>query len=113
VRADEPKPPDPALEHDVTYAAHNALVEALRNAGSCRLQGGPTGLGRAEVAFGPDGAVRAVEILTDRFRNTGTGSCIAMLLWNAKIEPFQGEPPRINKWFEVAKSWPPVNASED
>jgi hypothetical protein len=113
-RPPPPKPPPKPVEHLANEpspkpqpgadAAHYALVKALQKAPACRQRGGPTGPGRAYVAFGPDGTVRAVEILTDKFRNTPTGSCISLLLWDVTIDPVQDEPPRINKEFEVPEN---------
>ena len=70
-------------------------------ASSCRPRGGPSGAGKARVIYSNDGDVQSVEILTAKFRDTLTGSCVRMVFRRAKIPPFKGEPPTFIKSFTI------------
>jgi protein kinase-like protein len=85
----------------VNEAAATALASAAGLASSCRPPGGPTGDGKLRVIYSNDGDVQSVEILTGKFRETLTGSCIRMVFRRAKIAPFQGEPPTFIKSFTI------------
>lgn len=73
-------------------SAREALQNARGLASSCHPNGGPSGPGRVRVIYSPDGNVQSVEILTAKFRDTTTGSCVRMVFRRAKIAAFQGEP---------------------
>ncbi len=85
----------------VNEAAATALGNAAKLASSCRPQGGPSGPGKARVIYSNDGEVSSVEILTAKFRDTLTGSCVRMVFRRAKIEAFKGEPPTFIKSFTI------------
>jgi hypothetical protein len=70
-------------------------------ASSCRPRGGPAGPGKARVIYANDGSVKSVEILTARFRDTLTGSCVRMVFRRAKIPAFTGQPPTFIKSFTI------------
>lgn len=108
----EPKPKDePKAEASaaaaapasaaVNEAAAAALGNAANLASSCRPRGGPSGDGKARVIYSNDGEVQQVEILTAKFRDTLTASCVRMVFRRAKIPPFKGEPPTFIKSFTI------------
>jgi hypothetical protein len=83
-------------------AAKNALAEAASQAKNCRPAGGPSGTGRVEVHYEPSGKVASVNILTGKFENTTTGSCVRMLFRRAKVPEFTGAPVvTVSKSFEI------------
>jgi hypothetical protein len=83
-------------------AAKAALDQAASQAKNCRPQGGPSGTGRVQVRYEPSGKVGAVSILTNKFENTTTGSCVRMLFRRAKVPEFSGAPVVVvNKSFEI------------
>ena len=83
-------------------AAKAALDEAAAQAKNCRPQGGPSGTGRVQVRYEPSGKVANVAILTSKFDNTTTGSCVRMLFRRAKVPEFAGAPVVVvNKSFEI------------
>ena len=85
----------------VNEAAAAALANSANLASSCRPRGGPSGAGKARVIYSNDGEVQSVEILTAKFRDTLTGSCVRMVFRRAKIPPFKGEPPSFIKTFTI------------
>jgi len=83
-------------------AAKAALDEAAAQAKNCRPQGGPSGTGRVQVRYEPSGKVSNVAILTSKFDNTTTGSCVRMLFRRAKVPEFTGAPVVVvNKSFDI------------
>jgi hypothetical protein len=83
-------------------AAKSALAEAASQAKNCRPAGGPSGTGRVEVHYEPSGKVASVNILTGKFENTTTGSCVKMLFRRAKVPEFTGAPVvTVSKSFEI------------
>jgi hypothetical protein len=83
-------------------AAKAALAEAAAQAKNCRPAGGPSGTGRVEVHYEPSGKVSSVNILTSKFENTTTGSCVRMLFRRAKVPEFTGAPVvTVSKSFEI------------
>jgi len=83
-------------------AAKSALAEAASQAKNCRPAGGPSGTGRVEVHYEPSGKVSSVNILTSKFENTTTGSCVRMLFRRAKVPEFTGAPVvTVSKSFEI------------
>ncbi|HTV18730.1 MAG TPA: GYF domain-containing protein, partial [Polyangiaceae bacterium] len=105
--AEEPSAPkatttDPPGSTFNRQAAKTALDDAAAQARNCRPQGGPSGSGRVQVRYEPNGKVGAVSILTPQFDNTTTGSCIVMVFRRASIPAFTGSPPVVmNKNFEI------------
>jgi len=107
--AKEPKPAKEAKEAKaeapassaVNEAAATALGNSAKLASSCRPRGGPAGEGKARVIYSNDGEVQSVEILTAKFRDTLTASCVKMVFRRAKIAPFKGEPPTFIKSFTI------------
>jgi chemotaxis protein histidine kinase CheA len=97
----EAKPGSSPVAAAVNDAAALALGNAAKLASSCRPQGGPAGPGKARVIYSNDGEVQSVEILTAKFRDTLTGSCVRMVFRRAKIEAFKGEPPTFIKSFTI------------
>jgi hypothetical protein len=97
----EEKPASSPVAAAVNDAAALALGNAAKLASSCRPQGGPAGPGKARVIYTNDGEVQSVEILTAKFRDTLTGSCVRMVFRRAKIEAFKGEPPTFIKSFTI------------
>jgi hypothetical protein len=85
----------------VNEAAATALANSANLASSCRPSGGPSGQGKARVIYSNDGQVQSVEILTAKFRDTLTGSCVRMVFRRAKIPAFKGEPPTFIKSFTI------------
>lgn len=82
-------------------AAKKALAASAALATSCRPSGGPSGQGKARISYANDGTVKSVEILTARFRETLTGSCVRMVFRRAKIPAFKGSPPTFIKSFTI------------
>jgi hypothetical protein len=83
-------------------AAKAALAEAATQAKNCRPAGGPSGTGRVQVHYEPSGKVSKVDILTGKFENTTTGSCVVMLFRRAKVPEFTGAPVvTVSKSFEI------------
>jgi hypothetical protein len=103
--ADAPEPPKSTGRAGSTFnreAARAALNEAASQAKNCRPAGGPSGAGRVEVRYEPSGKVAAVSLLTGKFDNTTTGSCVRMLFRRAKVPEFTGAPVVVvNKSFEI------------
>jgi chemotaxis protein histidine kinase CheA len=85
----------------VNDAAATALGNAAKLASSCRPRGGPAGAGKARVIYSNEGEVESVEILTAKFRDTLTASCVRMVFRRAKIPAFKGEPPTFIKSFTI------------
>ncbi len=98
--ASEPQQQPPA-NSAVNEAAAAALANSANLAASCRPRGGPAGAGKARVIYSNDGEVQSVEILTAKFRDTLTGSCVRMVFRRAKIPAFKGEPPTFIKSFTI------------
>jgi hypothetical protein len=98
--ASEPQPAPPS-NAAVNEAAAAALANSANLASSCRPRGGPAGPGKARVIYSNDGEVQSVEILTAKFRDTLTGSCVRMVFRRAKIPAFKGEPPTFIKSFTI------------
>jgi hypothetical protein len=90
-----------AVSSAVNDAAAAALGNSAKLASSCRPPGGASGPGKARVIYSNDGEVQSVEILTAKFRDTLTGSCVKMVFRRAKIPPFKGEPPTFIKSFTI------------
>ncbi len=103
--ADSPEAPKSSGKPGSTFnrdAAKAALDDAASQAKLCRPQGGPSGTGRVQVRYEPSGKVGAVSILTSKFENTTTGSCVKMLFRRAKVPEFTGAPVVVvNKSFEI------------
>ncbi len=91
----------PPANSSVNEAAAAALATSASLASSCRPSGGPSGAGKARIIYSNDGDVQSVEILTAKFRDTLTGSCVRMVFRRAKIPPFKGEPPTFIKSFTI------------
>jgi hypothetical protein len=96
-----PKAEPAPVSSAVNDAAATALGNSAKLASSCRPRGGPAGAGKARVIYSNDGEVESVEILTAKFRDTLTGSCVRMVFRRAKIPPFKGEPPTFIKSFTI------------
>jgi hypothetical protein len=103
--ADSPEAPKSTGKPGSTFnrdAAKAALDDAASQAKLCRPQGGPSGTGRVQVRYEPSGKVGAVSILTSKFENTTTGSCVKMLFRRAKVPEFTGAPVVVvNKSFDI------------
>jgi hypothetical protein len=98
----EPAPEaQPPANSSVNEAAAAALATSANLAASCRPSGGPSGQGKARIIYSQDGDVQSVEILTAKFRDTLTGSCVRMVFRRAKIPAFKGEPPTFIKSFTI------------
>jgi hypothetical protein len=83
-------------------AAKTALDDAAAQARNCRPQGGPSGSGKVQVRYEPNGKVGGVSLLTPMFDNTTTGDCVVMVFRRASIPAFTGSPPVVmNKSFEI------------
>jgi hypothetical protein len=100
-KAETPEVQQPPANSAVNEAAAAALANSANLASSCRPRGGPAGPGKARVIYSNDGEVQSVEILTAKFRDTLTGSCVRMVFRRAKIPPFKGEPPTFIKSFSI------------
>jgi hypothetical protein len=96
-----PEPKQAPANASVNEAAASALANSANLAASCRPRGGPAGAGKARVIYSNDGEVQSVEILTAKFRDTLTGSCVRMVFRRAKIPAFKGEPPTFIKSFTI------------
>ncbi len=103
--ADAPEAPKSTGKPANTFnreAAKSALDDAAGQAKNCRPAGGPSGTGRVQVRYEPSGKVSSVSILTSKFENTTTGSCVKMLFRRAKVPEFTGAPVVVvNKSFEI------------
>jgi len=102
--ASEAKAEPAAVGSAVNDAAASALGNAAKLAASCRPPGGAAGAGKARVIYSNDGEVQSVEILTAKFRDTLTGSCVRMVFRRAKIPAFKGEPPTFIKSFTIPEA---------
>jgi hypothetical protein len=98
--ADE-EPSEESVAGAVGEAAATALGEAARLAASCRPKAGPAGPGKVRVVFSQDGSVQSVDLLTKKFRDTLTGSCVRMVFRRAKIPPFSEPSPTFIKSFSI------------
>jgi colicin import membrane protein len=93
------EPPGSTFNRD---AAKTALDDAAAKARNCRPVGGPSGAGRVQVRYEPNGKVGAVSILSPQFDNTTTGDCVVMVFRRASIPAFTGSPAVVmNKNFEI------------
>lgn len=99
--SEESAPAPTPAGSSVNEAAATALANSAKLASSCRPRGGPSGAGKARIIYSQDGEVQSVEILTAKFRDTLTGSCVRMVFRRAKIPPFKGEPPTFIKSFTI------------
>ncbi|MEY4545183.1 MAG: hypothetical protein RL685_1378 [Pseudomonadota bacterium] len=100
--AEAPKSTGKAANTFNREAAKSALDDAAGQAKNCRPAGGPSGTGRVQVRYEPSGRVSNVSILTGKFENTTTGSCVKMLFRRAKVPEFTGVPVVVvNKSFEI------------
>ena len=93
--------PRSAAEASTVAAATAALTEAARLASFCQPKDGPRGTGKVRVVYAQDGSVQSVDMLSDAFRDTLTGSCINMAFRRAKIPAFAGPAPTFVKSFSV------------
>jgi hypothetical protein len=100
-KAEATEAPAAPANSAVNEAAAVALANSATLAASCRPRGGPAGPGKARVIYSNDGEVQSVEILTAKFRDTLTGSCVRMVFRRAKIPAFKGEPPTFIKSFTI------------
>lgn len=94
-------PSSGAPSKTVKNNASKALAKSAKLALSCRPRGGPSGPGKVRVIYDSDGSVRTVEILTAKFRDTLTGSCIRLVFRRAKIPAFGGKSARFIKGFSI------------
>jgi hypothetical protein len=100
--APKPTASDPPGSTFNRQAAKTALDDAAAQARNCRPQGGPSGSGKVQVRYEPNGKVGAVSLLTPTFDNTTTGDCVVMVFRRASIPAFTGSPPVVmNKSFEI------------
>jgi hypothetical protein len=93
--ADSSEAPKSTTKSSGTFnrdAAKQALDDAAGQARNCRPAGGPSGSGQVQVRYEPSGKVANVQILTGKFENTTTGSCVKMLFRRAKVPEFTGAP---------------------
>jgi serine/threonine protein kinase len=70
---------------------------------SCKKPDGPTGSGRARVAFGNDGNVISSAIVGPPFEGTPVGDCVANRLKFAKAPKFEGPPGVLDYTFTVSR----------
>jgi hypothetical protein len=70
-------------------AAIAAINRVMFSSASCKQPGGPTGSGRAQVTFSPEGRVTAVSV-SPPFGGTGVGNCVAGMYRGLSIPAFQG-----------------------
>lgn len=83
-------------------AAKSALDAAATQAKNCKPPGGPVGSGRVQVRYEPSGKVAQVQLLTGKFNNTTTGSCVQMVFRRAKVPEFTGVPAVVvSKSFDI------------
>lgn len=82
-------------------AAKLALDEAASTAANCRPAGGVTGDGRVQVRYDNTGKVVSVKMLTERFAETTTGTCVRQVFRGARIPEFAGSPAYVNKSFSI------------
>lgn len=100
--APKPTASDPPGSTFNRQAAKTALDDAAAQARNCRPQGGPSGSGKVQVRYEPNGKVGGVSLLTPTFDNTTTGDCVVMVFRRASIPAFTGSPPVVmNKTFEI------------
>lgn len=84
-------------------AALAALGTAAMKASTCRFQGDPTGTGRVDVTFDPDGRVSSVRIPAP-FRSTRAGACIDEAFSGARIPKFRGDAVTLKRKFRIPDS---------
>lgn len=85
-------------------AVARVLRDAAQRASACRPRGGPTGDGEVRVVFSSKGRVRSLEILTPRFRDTVTGSCIGIIFRRLRIGTFAGPEREYVQRFSIPES---------
>jgi hypothetical protein len=101
-RAEDAEPKEAAGSTFNKQAATAALDDAAAKAKNCRPQGGPSGTGKVQVRYEPNGKVGAVSILTPSFANTTTGDCVVMVFRRANVPAFTGAPAVVlNKNFDI------------
>jgi hypothetical protein len=94
--------PSPAVGNGFDAAAANrALASAASRAGRCKPAGGPTGPGQVRVTYAPSGSVKSVNVVTAKFQDTTTGSCLQMVFRSAKVPPFTGDDATVTKGFTI------------
>lgn len=71
------------------------------NVQSCKKPDGPTGSGRVEVTFNPDGSAASANIIEGPFPGTPVGGCIAGKFRSARVPAFSGAPVHVKKSFTV------------
>lgn len=71
------------------------------NVQSCKKPDGPTGSGRVEVTFNPDGSAASANIIEGPFPGTSVGGCIAGKFRGARVPAFGGAPVHVKKSFTI------------
>jgi predicted Zn finger-like uncharacterized protein len=92
------EPPKPPFD---TAAAKAALETASSSAASCKKDDGPTGRGKVQVTFSPNGRATSANVIDGPFGGTPVGGCIAKIFRGAKVPPFSGDPVTVAKSFTI------------
>ncbi len=71
------------------------------NVQSCKKPDGPTGSGRVEVTFNPDGSAASANIIEGPFPGTAVGGCVAGKFRGARVPAFSGAPVHVKKSFTI------------
>jgi hypothetical protein len=99
--SDDDKPAAPSGPAFDTSAAKSALETAASGAGSCKTDDGPTGRGKVQVTFAPDGHASGVNVTDGTFAGTSVGSCVSRLFRAAHVPAFSGNPVTVSKSFSI------------
>ena len=89
----------PASDFPLSAAA-STMKLAASYAEDCNALAGPRGEGTAELTFESDGRVSSV-VLSEPFRGTPVGACVADKFRRASIPAFSGGPKVAKKSFDV------------
>lgn len=92
------EPPKPPFD---TAAAKAALETASSSAASCKKDDGPTGRGKVQVTFSPNGRATSANVIEGPFGGTPVGGCIAKIFRGAKVPAFSGDPVTVAKSFTI------------
>jgi hypothetical protein len=98
---DAPAAPGPAAGGAPFDRGAAAASLGAVNVQACKKPDGPTGSGRIEVTFNPDGSAASANIIEGPFPGTPVGGCIAGKFRGARVPAFSGAPVHVKKSFTV------------
>jgi hypothetical protein len=96
--------PDEEGGPDVGFARGRALrtiFDAKIDLARCKKPGGPSGAGRIEITYAPDGSARSSRAIGEPFAGSGVGQCVAEQLKKIKVPAFKQRELTVVAHFEL------------